>query len=366
MVSPATEFEVVERSRAAVGPVAPVVRVAPARRAIASGSNAAAVAHDEGTPQRRCHRAGRAADVERLRRSVRDDSGDAGVARDPAQGLGRQTTRTCGFGPHSPYQLRPGASLEHLDVDDTRDARPMRATRTGARAPEPMLRRRAPSASARRWAVERPSPTVGGSMARSSAVRTIAPDSASRSPSIATIPSRRSDTCRRRRSCRASAAAAPPSPSSASVNVDSIDRNSRASTRRATSISGASTSCIARRAFACRHRPRRAWCRSISPAANACTVSGRCFEPSRQAHRRGQRCRGSSGPDGGGTRPPTGTPRRARRRCGRTPQRRAIVGTRAARTAWSDAARRPWPRSHASLSIAASSSSNWIEHMFVS
>ena len=74
----------------------------------------------------RRHRRVVSADVERLRVALRDDAGDAGVARDAAQRLRRELTDVRGFGVHSPSQIDTRAPFDHLD------ARPRRSPAVGA------------------------------------------------------------------------------------------------------------------------------------------------------------------------------------------------------------------------------------------
>ena len=130
MVTATSEFAVREARLATVRPMHTVVRVAPFRRPVTSGGDAATVSHDERTPERSRDDACRAADVERLRETQGDDAGDSCVARDAAQCFGRQPADVRGVGVHSPRQIDTAPTLEYLDVRDhvhLRSSRPQGA-----------------------------------------------------------------------------------------------------------------------------------------------------------------------------------------------------------------------------------------------
>ena len=105
---------------------------------------------------------------------------------------------------------------------------------------------------------------------------TISPPSASSIPSIATMPSRVGEAWRYRRSCCTLAAAAPSSPSRASVTCCTKARNWFGEVVSATSTSGASTSAsAAARAGVAARAMTSACVREIAPLANAADTRGK-------------------------------------------------------------------------------------------
>ena len=121
VVAPAAELAVREAGLAAAGPGCAVVDLAPARRTITTGDDAAAVADDERPPQRGRDRAGAAADIDRFRPALGDHPGDAGIARQAFERCDREPPGVLGLGPHLRDELAAGPTFQHLDVDHRAD-----------------------------------------------------------------------------------------------------------------------------------------------------------------------------------------------------------------------------------------------------
>src|SRR5207248_8692083 len=85
VVVPTEELEVVEVGRSAAAPVRDVMRLAAARRSVATGVLAVLVAYDERFPLRRSRGRRGAADVEDFGAARDDRAADVAIAQQPVQ-----------------------------------------------------------------------------------------------------------------------------------------------------------------------------------------------------------------------------------------------------------------------------------------